>query len=89
MHEMEGQRALKGQSALKVGPRYVCGVWCVGMEANGAGEMIIAYARVSTDGQTLDAQYATLKAAEAERVFAEKASGAVTDPKALRAAWPR
>jgi len=59
------------------------------MEANGAGEMIIAYARVSTDGQTLDAQYATLKAAEAERVFAEKASGAVTDPKALRAAWPR
>ena len=63
MHEMDGQRALKGQSALKVGPRYVCGVWCVGMEANGAGEMIIAYARVSTDGQTLDAQHATLKAA--------------------------
>jgi DNA invertase Pin-like site-specific DNA recombinase len=45
--------------------------------------MIIGYARVSTDGQTLDAQQATLKAAGAERVFSEKVSGAVTDRKAL------
>jgi DNA invertase Pin-like site-specific DNA recombinase len=45
--------------------------------------MIIGYARVSTDGQTLDAQQATLKAAGAEKVFAEKISGAVTDRKAL------
>jgi DNA invertase Pin-like site-specific DNA recombinase len=45
--------------------------------------MIIRYARVSTDGQTLDAQQAVLKAAGAERVFAEKVSGAVTDRKAL------
>jgi DNA invertase Pin-like site-specific DNA recombinase len=45
--------------------------------------MIIGYARVSTDGQTLDAQHADLKAAGAERVFAEKVSGAVTDRKAL------
>jgi DNA invertase Pin-like site-specific DNA recombinase len=44
---------------------------------------IYGYARVSTDGQTLDAQDAALRAAGAERVFAEKISGAVTDRKAL------
>jgi DNA invertase Pin-like site-specific DNA recombinase len=44
---------------------------------------IIGYARVSTDGQTLDAQQANLKAAGAERIFAEKISGTVTDRKAL------
>jgi DNA invertase Pin-like site-specific DNA recombinase len=33
------------------------------------------YARVSTDGQTLDAQVAQLKAAGAEKVFREKVSG--------------
>ena len=45
--------------------------------------MIIGYARVSTDGQTLDAQHAKLREAGAEKVFAEKTSGAVTDRKAL------
>jgi DNA invertase Pin-like site-specific DNA recombinase len=45
--------------------------------------MIIGYARVSTDGQTLDAQQSALKAAGAEKVFAEKISGAVSDRKAL------
>ena len=45
--------------------------------------MIVGYARVSTDGQTLDAQHTTLKAAGAEKVFAEKVSGAQTDRKAL------
>jgi DNA invertase Pin-like site-specific DNA recombinase len=45
--------------------------------------MIVGYARVSTDGQTLDAQQAALKAAGAERIYAEKISGAVTDRKAL------
>jgi DNA invertase Pin-like site-specific DNA recombinase len=45
--------------------------------------MILGYARVSTDGQTLDAQQAALKAAGAERVFAEKVSGAVTDRRQL------
>jgi DNA invertase Pin-like site-specific DNA recombinase len=38
---------------------------------------------VSTDGQTLDAQHAALAAAGAQRVFAEKISGAVTDRKQL------
>jgi DNA invertase Pin-like site-specific DNA recombinase len=44
---------------------------------------IIGYARVSTDGQTLDAQQSALKAAGAERVYSEKISGTVTDRKAL------
>jgi DNA invertase Pin-like site-specific DNA recombinase len=43
--------------------------------------MICGYARVSTDGQTLDAQCAALTAAGAAQV--EKVSGAVTDRKAL------
>jgi DNA invertase Pin-like site-specific DNA recombinase len=37
------------------------------------------YARVSTDGQTLDAQIARLKAAGAEKIFREKVSGARAD----------
>jgi DNA invertase Pin-like site-specific DNA recombinase len=45
--------------------------------------MIVGYARVSTDGQSVEAQQAQLRAAGAERVFAEKVSGAVTDRKAL------
>jgi DNA invertase Pin-like site-specific DNA recombinase len=45
--------------------------------------MIVGYARVSTDGQTLDSQLAALRQAGAERVFSEKISGAVTDRKAL------
>jgi DNA invertase Pin-like site-specific DNA recombinase len=45
--------------------------------------MIVGYARVSTDGQTLDAQEAQLKAYGAERIYAEKVSGAVTERKAL------
>jgi DNA invertase Pin-like site-specific DNA recombinase len=45
--------------------------------------MIVGYARVSTDGQTLDSQLAALRQAGAERVYSEKVSGAVTDRKAL------
>ena len=45
--------------------------------------MIVGYARVSTDGQSLDAQQAALREAGAERVFSEKQSGAKTDRPAL------
>ena len=38
---------------------------------------VYGYARVSTDGQTLDAQVKQLHAAGAERVFKEKISGAI------------
>jgi DNA invertase Pin-like site-specific DNA recombinase len=41
--------------------------------------MIVGYARVSTDGQALDAQQAALRSAGCEKVFAEKQSGAKTD----------
>jgi len=46
--------------------------------------MIYGYARVSTDGQSLDAQVKQLRAAGAEKVFRETASGAKTDRAQLR-----
>jgi DNA invertase Pin-like site-specific DNA recombinase len=41
--------------------------------------MIYGYARVSTDGQSVDAQVKQLRAAGAEKVFKETASGARAD----------
>jgi hypothetical protein len=59
---------------------------CAEVRLKMESDMIIGYARVSTDGQTLDAQQSALAAAGAEKVFAEKVSGAVTDRKALERA---
>jgi DNA invertase Pin-like site-specific DNA recombinase len=41
--------------------------------------MIYGHARVSTDGQSVDAQVKQLRAAGAEKVFCETASRAKTD----------
>jgi DNA invertase Pin-like site-specific DNA recombinase len=46
--------------------------------------MIHGYARVSTDGQSVDAQVMQLRSAGAEKVFRETASGARTDRAGLR-----
>jgi DNA invertase Pin-like site-specific DNA recombinase len=46
--------------------------------------MIRGYARVSTDGQSVDAQVKQLRAAGAEKVFRETASGARADRAQLR-----
>ena len=40
---------------------------------------IFGYARVSTDGQSVDAQVKQLRDAGAEKIFRETASGAKTD----------
>jgi DNA invertase Pin-like site-specific DNA recombinase len=48
--------------------------------------MMLGYARVSTDGQSLDGQIEELRAAGCTRVYAEKVSGARTDRKELQKA---
>ena len=48
--------------------------------------MIYGYARVSTDGQNVEAQVVALTAAGAGKVFQEVASGAKTDRAQLRRA---
>ena len=48
---------------------------------------VIAYARVSTEGQTLKAQLAQLKAGT-EKIFREKVSGARPPVPRSRRPWP-
>ncbi len=45
--------------------------------------MIVGYARVSTDGQALDAQQSALREAGCAKVYAEKVSGAKADRASL------
>jgi DNA invertase Pin-like site-specific DNA recombinase len=45
--------------------------------------MIVGYARVSTDGQSLETQDTALRTEGAERLYAEKQSGTKTDRAAL------
>jgi DNA invertase Pin-like site-specific DNA recombinase len=51
--------------------------------------MIYGYARVSTHGQSVDAQVKQLRAAGAEKIFKETASGAKTDRPRAVATRPR
>ena len=50
---------------------------------------VALYVRVSTDGQSVEAQVAVLRAAGADHVFREVASGAKTDRTQLRQALAR
>ena len=61
------------------------GLFCCKFLVQNQG-MIYGYARVSTDGQSVDAQVKQLRAAGAEKIFRETASGAKTDRARLRQA---
>jgi DNA invertase Pin-like site-specific DNA recombinase len=49
--------------------------------------MIYGYARVSTDGQSVNAQVIQLREAGAEKVFRETASGARSDRASCAMCW--
>jgi len=62
----------------------ICVDWARTEEA--AGSVIFGYARVSTDGQSVDIQVRRLRTAAAQRVFRDVASGARADRPQLRRA---
>jgi hypothetical protein len=54
------------------------------VNAKWMAKMLVGYARVSTDGQSVADQIAALKAAGAVKVYSEKMSGARSEPPAQR-----
>src|SRR3954451_22940917 len=73
-------RFLHKTQATDIKPVCLCRIYVQNMG------MIYGYARVSTDGQSVEAQVTALRAVEAEKVFREVASGAKTDRTQLRRA---
>lgn len=63
--------------------KFVAKVWLKNYDLS---KTIYGYAQVSTDGQSVDAQVKALRAAGAEKVFRQTASGAKTDRRQLAAA---
>jgi DNA invertase Pin-like site-specific DNA recombinase len=64
----------------------ISGVHNSGAKSRGNHMAFLGYARVSTDGQTLEAQVGELQSAGAINVFQEKISGAVTERTQLKRA---
>ena len=63
---------------------FVCIYLCINEVQKWRVEMaLLGYGRVSTDGQSLTAQVAELKAAGCSEIFKEKVSGAQSDRKQL------
>ena len=76
------RRSRDAREAANLAPDPIALFCCIYLLQN--DPMIYGYARVSTDGQSVDAQVTQLRAAGAEKVFREVASGAKTERAQLR-----